>query len=206
MTGIHSRAALVYALGIALLPLFARGPLAQKPSGGGKHTEEPGQVTPGGSQANSRSAQATLANLAWLEGRWQGNWGPRTAEETWMAPKAGVITGLFREIENDKTLVIELFSLVETSDGIEFRFRHFTPSLAPWEGSGPTVLKLAGADPAQIVFENALEGKPKRVIFTRIGPDTYISRSEIVPDQGETQVTEITYHRQTASGGNAGRR
>lgn len=114
MTGIHGRAALVYALGIAaLLPLLARGPLAQKPSGGGKHTEEPGQATPGGPQANSRSAQATLANLAWLEGRWQGNWGPRTAEETWMAPKAGVITGLFREIENDKTLVIELFSLVE---------------------------------------------------------------------------------------------
>ena len=116
------------------------------------------------------------------------------------------MVGVFREIENDKTLVIELFSLVETPDGIEYRFRHFTPSLAPWERSGPTVLMLSSADPTQIVFENANDGKPKRVIFTRIGPDTYISRSEIVPDQGETQVTEITYRRQTPSGGSAGRR
>ena len=56
--------------------------------------------------------------------------------------------------------------------------------LEPWESSGPTVLKLASADPARIVFENPSDGKPKRVIFTHTGPDTYMARSEIVSDTG----------------------
>jgi hypothetical protein len=116
------------------------------------------------------------------------------------------MVGVFRVVENNKTLVIELLSLLETPDGVEYRFRHFTPALAPWESSGSTVLNITSADPARIVFENPTDGKPKRVIFTHTGPDTYISRSEIVSDQGETQVTEITYRRQPASGGSAGRR
>jgi hypothetical protein len=42
---------------------------------------------------------------------------------------------------------------------------------------------------------NAVDGKPKRSILTRIDADTYASRSEIVPDTGDQQVIEITYHR-----------
>ena len=87
------------------------------------------------------------------------------------------MVGVFRAVGNNKTLVVELFSLVETPAGIEYRSRHFTPSLAPWESSGPTVLKITSADPARIVFENPSDGKPKRVIFTRTGPDAYTSPS-----------------------------
>jgi hypothetical protein len=207
MTRFGIRAAVAYVLGTAaILVSVASSVRPQQRSPDGVQAEAPAQVSPEGAQGTSRPAGATLANFAWLDGRWQGNWGPRVAEQTWMAPKAGVMVGVFREIGNDKTLVIELFSLVETPDGIEYRSRHFTPSLAPWEGSGPTVLKLAGADPARIDFENATDGNPKRVVFTRTGPDTYVSRSEIVSNQGDTQVTEITYRRQPPSGGSAGRR
>ncbi len=52
-----------------------------------------------------------------------------------MAPKAGMMLGDFRVIENDKVLVIELFTLVEKPGGINFYFRHFTPELVPWEKS-----------------------------------------------------------------------
>jgi len=207
MTRFRIRAALAYAIGTAAILLSVAGslrPHERPPASAGP--QDSAQVSPGGAQATSRSASATLANFAWLDGRWQGNWGPRVAELTWMAPKAGAMVGVFRVIGNDKTLVIELFSLVETPDGIEYRSRHFTPSLAPWEGSGPTVLKLAGADPTRIDFENATDGNPKRIVFTRTGPDTYVSRSEIVSNQGDTQVTEITYRRQPPSGGSAGRR
>lgn len=141
------------------------------------------------------AAHPTLANLAWLEGRWRGDWGPRVAEQVWMAPKAGMMTGLFRLVENDKTLVLEMFTMVEKPDGINFYFRHFTPELVPWEKADATVLNLSSADAKTIEFENPVNGQPKRVSLIRVDADTYTARSEIVPEQGDMQVIEITYHR-----------
>ena len=104
--------------------------------------------------------------------------------------------GTFQLTENDTTLVLELFTLVEGPSGIEFRLRHFTPSLVTWEKAGPTLLNLESADVKTAVFENAVDGEPKRIVITRTDADTYISRSEIAPEKGDAQVTEITYHRQ----------
>lgn len=104
--------------------------------------------------------------------------------------------GTFQLAEGDKTLVLELFTLVESPEGVKIHLRHFTPTLIAWEKPGPTVLNLASIDSKTAVFENLLDGQPKRAIFTRIDTDTYVSRSEIVPEKGDMQVTEITYHRQ----------
>jgi hypothetical protein len=137
-----------------------------------------------------------LSELAWLAGRWQGSWGPRVAQQTWTAPKAGVMMGTFQLEENDKTLVLELFTVVDEPDGIKFHLRHFTPSLVAWEKPGPTVLDLTSADAKSVVFENPVDGQPKRATITRVDADTYISKSEVIPEKGDPQVTEITYHRQ----------
>ncbi len=176
--------------------------LTQQPTGAGTQSA---LASPGGSAAASASEDVSntapapkvaLADFAWLAGRWQGSWGPRVAQQVWTAPKAGVMMGTFQLAENDKTLVLELFTVVEESGGIKFHLRHFTPSLVAWEKPGPTVLNLASADAKSIVFENSLDGQPKRTIITRVDADTYISRSEVVPEKGDLQVTEITYHRQ----------
>jgi hypothetical protein len=143
----------------------------------------------------------TLADVAWLAGRWQGDWGPRVAEQVWMAPMAGMMLGTFRVVENEKVLVVEMLVLEEKPDGIEFRFRHFTRDLVPWEKSNATLLKLASLDPGKVVFTNPGNGQPKQAIFTRVDGDTYVSRSEIVPQKGDMQVIEITYHREKSPPG-----
>ena len=79
-------------------------------------------------------------------------WGPRVAEQVWMAPKAGLMEGMFRLAEGEKTLVIELFIVSETPDGIELRIRHFTPSSMAWETSGPALLILTTIDPKNVRF------------------------------------------------------
>lgn len=105
--------------------------------------------------------------------------------------------GTFRLVEDEKTLVLELFTLVEKPDGINFYFRHFTPSLVPWEKEDATVLNLVSLDGMKSIFENPVNGEPKHSILTRLDADTYVARSEIVPDAGgDMQVIEITYHRQ----------
>jgi Domain of unknown function (DUF6265) len=168
---------------------------AQQAAGAGANSALPQQP-----QAVSFPVSSpTLADFAWLEGRWRGEWGPRVAEQVWMAPKAGTMAGLFRLVENDKLLVIEMFTLVEKPDEINFYFRHFTPSLLPWEKSDAIVLKLANLDAKRADFENPLNGMPKRAILTRVDPDTYVARSEIIPDQGDAQIIEITYHRQKSA-------
>ena len=148
------------------------------------------------SSAGRDAAAPTLSDFAWLEGRWRGDWGPRVAEQIWTAPKAGTMVGDFRLVENDKVLVIEFFTLLEKNGGINFYFRHFTPELVPWEKSEATLLKLTAVEPRKFDFENPANGKPKHVAFIKIDADTYRWRSEIIPETGDPQIVEITYHRQ----------
>jgi hypothetical protein len=187
---------------LALLAAIPAVTLGQRPTASGGPLVLPSRsdsAAPSGSGDDSTTVpppKATLADLAWLAGRWQGSWGPRVAQQVWTAPKAGVMMGTFQLAENDKTLVLELFTVVEEPGGIKFHLRHFTPSLVAWEKPGPTVLNLSSADPKSVTFENSTDGQPKRAIFTRVDADTYISRSEVVPEKGQVQVTEITYRRQ----------
>jgi hypothetical protein len=162
------------------------------------HSAASAASTPADPSGPPAAPKTSLSDLAWLAGRWQGTWGPRIVQQEWMPPKAGVMLGTFQLVENDETLVIELYTMVEKASGIELYLRHFTAKLAPWEKSAPTVLNLASANPNVVVFENAVNGQPRRSIFRRVDADTYVSRSEIVPDKGDTQVVEITYHRQKA--------
>ncbi len=133
------------------------------------------------------------------------------AEQIWLGPSAGEMTGTFRLVEGEKILVLELFTLVEKPTGIGFYFRHFTPELVPWEKSDATLLNLESSDSQKSVFVNSANGEPKRAILIRKDADTFIARSEIEPERGDPQTIEITYHRQkppaaAPSGGNAGRR
>jgi hypothetical protein len=176
---------------------------AQQSAGSGSQSQATPAAAPDSpppSVLAQKVSAVKLTDFGWLEGRWRGDWGPRVAEQVWMAPKAGLMVGVFRLIEGDKPLVIELFSLVQKPDGINFYFRHFTSELVPWEKSEATLLNLANVDGKKIDFENPLNGMPKRSIFTRIDADTYTSRSELVPETGDTQVIEITYHRQPQVG------
>lgn len=179
---------------LLVLALLAKNTWAQQRSGPAEQSVfGPGPIATGTAPASDKPA--TLADFAWLVGSWQGAWGPRLARQDWMAPSGGTMVGTFQLAENDKTLVIELFTMRETPTGIEYRIRHFTPALQPWEKNTPATLKLQSADTKTMTFENPLDGQPKHAIFIHVDPDTFISRSEILPEKGDLQIVNITYHR-----------
>ena len=150
----------------------------------------------GGSTTVSTQIVATVADFGWLAGTWRGEWGPRVAELVWMPPQAGVMTGAYTLMETDKVLVVELFTLVQTPKGVELYIRHFTPQEVPWEKGDATKLSLVNFDNTHFEFNNAVDGKPKTSIIQRAEtPDTFTWRAEIVPDTGEPQTIEITYHK-----------
>src|SRR5271168_2007770 len=94
---------------------------AQQPAGAASQSQ-PGSAVASGAAVSPTAPLSVpglkLSDFAWLEGRWRGDWGPRVAEQVWMAPKAGMMPGDFRLVENDKDLVIEFFTLVEKNSGI----------------------------------------------------------------------------------------
>jgi Domain of unknown function (DUF6265) len=180
----------------------ARAP-AQEPTGAGTAQVRPSPAIPPNRSAGAPDAvsQATLAQFAWLAGRWEGVWGPRVAQQVWMPPQSGTMVGVFQLTDNDRTLVVELFTIVSTRNGIELRVRHFTPSLTTWpvEKSGPALLKLATIDSKSIQFDSEDNGQPKHWSMQRNGPDTYVQRFEVVPEKGQSRTEEIVYHRQAVA-------
>jgi hypothetical protein len=113
-----------------------------------------------------------------------------------MPPRGSLMLGIFRLVEDDHTLLVEVHTLAQRRDGIELRFRHFTADLVPWEKSAATALTLQSIDDKRAVFENSMNGDPKQAIFIRVDQDTYIWRSEVASDGGTMKVVDITFHRQ----------
>ena len=138
---------------------------------------------------------AKLEDFSWLAGRWQGNLGPLTAEQEWMAPRNGTMQGFFRLTDSEKTVVIELFTIRETPNGIEFYFRHFSPELKPWEEKEAYHLMLAKSDAGVFRFDNSFVNQIKDAILTRVDNDTYISHGDITDADGKPKSIEVTYHR-----------
>jgi hypothetical protein len=155
------------------------------------------------SQTTSPSPQktVTLENFSWLAGRWEGKLGPlppekqMTAEQQWMAPRNGTMQGFFRLTDSEKTIVIELFTIRETPNGIEFYFRHFSPELMPWEEKEAYHLNLTKSEAGTFRFDNPVVNQLKDAILTRVDNDTYISHGDITDADGKPKSIEVTYHR-----------
>jgi hypothetical protein len=138
---------------------------------------------------------AALADFAWLAGRWEGKLGPMTAEQEWMAPKNGTMQGFFRLTDSEKTIVIELFTLRETPEGIVMYFRHFSTELKPWEEAEAYHLNLTKSDATTFRFDNPVVNQLKDAILTHSDSDTYISHGDITDANGKPKSIEVTYHR-----------
>jgi hypothetical protein len=154
----------------------------------------------------STAKPASLADLAWLQGQWTGAWGPRTATQVWSAPRAGTMLGTLQIVESNKTSDVELLIINQMSTGVEYRVLHFTPSLEPWEKSGPAILFLTSADSKKFVFQNQGDGEPQKVVLTRTDPDAYTNHWEILHEGRDPLTYDIVFHRQKANAGNAASR
>jgi Domain of unknown function (DUF6265) len=148
-------------------------------------------------QGSAPAAQklATLADFSWLAGRWEGKLGALTAEQEWMAPKNGTMLGFFRLTSSEKTLIIELFTMRETPDGIVFYFRHFSPELVPQEKEEAYRLNLTKFDGTTFRFDNPVVNQLKDAIITHGADDSYISHGDITDSNGKPASIEVAYHR-----------
>jgi len=164
-----------------------------------------GQFVLGQAQSDSPSPSHKIGDLAWLAGHWQGSMPDGWFEDHWSEPRAGMMIGMFRMIGPDgKTGILEFEQIVETPDGIELRFRHFTADLEPKEeAKKPLTLRLTHLDAESVIFvdttpEQHDENYPHRLVMRRKGNDQYSSEVYVLREGKEQRVFTSHARRATA--------
>ena len=125
-----------------------------------------------------------------------------TADMTFTEPRAGTITGVMRLVDQGKVLVIELLSIVDTPNGPEMRFRHFSPSLDAYESQFKQSMRLSSHSDERDIFENTaaydaklMSTQPRMTQFIRHGSDEFVGHSDIIGDDGKPATMETIYRR-----------
>jgi len=150
------------------------------------------------------SPTATTRDFTWLAGRWEGRMtgGKGIADITFSSPAGGFITGMMRLVDDDKVLVVELISLMDTPQGVEMRFRHFSSSLEAYEPTFRQSMRLTMHAADRDVFENAIaydkalmSTQPRVATWKRVDADSFVGHSDIIGNDGKPGVIEVTYRR-----------
>ncbi|HVS02327.1 MAG TPA: DUF6265 family protein, partial [Thermoanaerobaculia bacterium] len=114
---------------------------------------------PAAASAPERPA-ATLADLAWMTGSWEGTSGEVRMEEHWTAPAGGLMVGMHRDVGEGRSF-FEFLRLEETAAGITY--------LASPRGRPATPFPLVEVGEQRAVFANPEHDFPQRIVYWREG-------------------------------------
>ena len=79
--------------------------------------------------------KASIADVRWLEGQWEGKLDSATQQYTAFSPVSGHMPGFARAWGPDGAIwFYEINDLVEVDGSLEYRDKHFSGELAGWEG------------------------------------------------------------------------
>lgn len=76
---------------------------------------------------------ATLEDVTWLAGSWEGEGFGMSFEEVWNPPSAGSMIGLFKVMQGDDVAFYEILLLVEEEGSLSLKVKHFNPDFTAWE-------------------------------------------------------------------------
>jgi hypothetical protein len=109
---------------------------------------------------------ATLAVVAWLEGRWIGEMPEGPVEHVILGPSFGHLPGFVRAVNPQGVIFYELWVLAEVGGSLTNRVKHFSPQLAGWEAQDAYIDRpLVDRDANNLFFDGAT--------YSRTGPDTF---------------------------------
>lgn len=120
-----------------------------------------------GTAASAQDApppKATLADAAWLSGRWTGEGMGGTFQQGMSDPAGGRIVGYFTLIRGDKVVFHQLILLAEQDGSLRLKVKHFSPDFVGWEEKETFLdFPLVSASADTLAFS--------AMTFRRLGPD-----------------------------------
>lgn len=131
------------------------------------------------------AASALASDLDWLAGHWCGEQGKTFSEETWMAPRGGLLVGMHRDTRDGKATGFE-FMRIARQDG------RWVLLVQPG-GATVTAFPAERVEEGRVVFANPAHDFPKRVIYSR--PDAGTLKARIDDGQDGGQAMEWTWRR-----------
>ena len=127
---------------------------------------------------------ATVADLAWMTGHYQGDTGNGTLEENWAEPDGGSIASLVRSTAGGATNMIELIVVEETGNSLTLRLKQWDPGMKP-RADGFQVMELIEIGNKKVRFRNTGEGGLQQLGYSLVGDQFTIS---VKTAQGEFDI------------------
>jgi hypothetical protein len=141
-------------------------------------------TTPG--MAGALAPAFKIDDLAWLEGRWEGEQDGLLMEEHWTSLKGGALLGLHRDVKRGRMVSFEFLRIQATPQGIVY---FASPRSQP-----PVAFALVEAAQKRAVFENKQHDFPQRILYWLDADGAMHARIE-GPQAGKTVSEEWVWKR-----------
>jgi hypothetical protein len=109
----------------------------------------------------SEPQKASLEDISWLSGCWEGRQGQAIIEEAWSKPRGGSMLGFGRTVKDNRTISYEFMQFREENGSLMF--------LPQPQGGARVVFPLKDSFAGKLIFENKAHDFPQRVIYERKG-------------------------------------
>lgn len=84
-------------------------------------------------KAGENSPEATLAEIAWIEGHWKGEAFDGITEEIWSPPLGGSMMFSFKLVVDGEVNFYELGHIRQLNETLVYELKHFDSDLKGWE-------------------------------------------------------------------------
>ncbi|MCL1075783.1 DUF6265 family protein [Shewanella dokdonensis] len=131
-------------------------------------------------EKTTMSAKVSIEDVAWIAGHWKSAGEGVVAEETWLPPLGGSMTGTFREVKNGEVEFYEFMTISEQGDSLSLKIKHFNPDLTGWEEKDKSVVfSLVTLDENTARFDG--------LVFEKIGADGLRISVNVRGDDGKVE-------------------
>ncbi|MDD9964545.1 MAG: DUF6265 family protein [Gammaproteobacteria bacterium] len=130
--------------------------------------------------ADAAPPAASIADLAWMTGAWEGPMGENAVlQETWLEPADDAMIAAVRLLENGKTNMVELIVIEESEGTLIFRIQQWSKSYEP-RMPAPQKLVLAELGDNSVRFEAEEAGNAFRSLtYSRPSPEAFNVKLEL---------------------------
>ena len=88
---------------------------------------------------NQKSQAASINDIAWIAGSWEGEAFGGVTEEIWSEPLAGTMMGSFKLVNDDAISFYEFMTISEIDETLRLQIKHFDAALVGWEEKDKSV-------------------------------------------------------------------
>ncbi|MDC6361783.1 MULTISPECIES: DUF6265 family protein [Flavobacteriaceae] len=101
-----------------------------------------------------QSPNATLEDVSWISGHWQGEAFGGIAEEIWGPPLGGSMMFVFKLVKDNKVSFYEIGHIQQVENTMILQLKHFQGNLRGWEEKDETVdFRLVKVEKNKVFFE-----------------------------------------------------